>query len=650
MIVQTLLLLNFLSQFAVGASSSDSGNDNAKKSVTEMLEEGQGRQASSIQELNPVFINLHEGRKTLTPPSEIGMSDMSQLLQDAYSKKNTYKLARLQLGIYNRTKDLVAIQTAYRFRANVYDFPAVPEAQEIAKNLCIVKGIPFHFDKNVSKDPETQYIWLPVGDEDDGQLLLERFDPRTVAAFVGQNLSIFRTMFFPHLLAQYILPVFRKENGMTAKMVEPYKPLMKSMCFLQYFHYLFRAFHLHKGAPNHSSHYLNSLQFFTSIGLDKAKFNLCRNHQEKWNQKEYRSEAEMWGILRVAQHWGLNWKNIAETTKQWCELSKRIMNGEIPDGLNPEAPITPHDVFQVAFCKDPTIKRPAYTIENGLVVLKEIGEKRSRNYKTEEERKQTKTTKRRKINHDEVQPTQTKPNQQVFAGSFNEYLAIRSAQGAPQAGFLSHYAFLTPPAMNQLPPPIVRSTGSQHNEPEEYLMDKGRDHHKVLANALAQKKVSRLPPMALNHAAFLAPPQRIFAVPLPATNVPLQPLKKAPQVTLQISKSLVFQSAGQPEHMIVGCKFLGTPEQAEVFYLSCLKAGNAIAGLHGVNFYAEHPSGVSIPISREDLEIPKSTASNEEQQQVPPQENQQQQSMIIEPDRAPHIQLPPESPTPAIRN
>lgn len=412
--------------------------------------------------------------RTLTPAI---MPFLPELLKAASNKKDKHVLARLQLYSYSQMDDLELIQYTYHYTANISDFPAVPEAQEIAKNLCLVKGIPFHFDNVIPEVPGTQYIWLPEGD-DDRELLLERFDPRTVAAVIGQNSCLFRAMFFPHLIAQYILPAFHRENGMTVKTLVPLKLLMKSSAFLQYFQYLFRALYLHATSPNHTSSYERIMMFLNDIGFDEKLFTLCRDYREKWNEEECWSDNKMRGTLRAAQHWGLNWKHIAEKAQKRCKLSQRIMNGEFPEGLDPSTPITPRDVFKVAFCLDPTIDRPAFSIVKELVVLEEPAKKRKRD--SHPEKVLEKVSKRRMDDCGENPPFII-PRPQIH---FNHFMSFSPTEQS----FLKN---LNPPLEAPRPPQVPQAPVSH------WFTD--------IALAAQQATPSPLPQLHLIHATFLAP-------------------------------------------------------------------------------------------------------------------------------------------------
>lgn len=355
-----------------------------------------------LQWATPIFVVgfVRSRRLTLTKES---MYYMDELLEEGRKQRaDRSKLGRLHLEIYKMARDLEVIQHAYYYCADLDSLPAVPEAEEIVQGLRLVMGTGYHpGDVEIVRRKEIQYVWLP--DYDDGMPLLERFDTRTVAAMIGNHHSTFRAMFFPHLIAQYILPTFLQEEGMTVEALKPFKALMRASAFYEYFHYLFRAL-IYLGpdfkvaSRKKSCDYYKIAKFLESIGFDNRYFTTCRPGIAFWLEDKYLVEEEMWSVLRVAQHWGLDWKNLAKKTQHWCRLSQRIVKGEIPKGLHPLDLITPHDVFKVAFWHENTVSRPTYEIIDDLVVLTVAEEKRKR--ALENRKEQEKNRKRQKQNEE----------------------------------------------------------------------------------------------------------------------------------------------------------------------------------------------------------------------------------------------------------
>lgn len=319
-----------------------------------------------------------------------GLHYMMELLQQArLNQKDKHQLTRLRLRIYHRTHYLDVVKRAFDFTNDPSNIPAVPEAEDIVQGLRLVKGRTYY---SKTKDSVDQYIWLP--DYDDGLPLLDRFDSRTITAMMASR-STFRSMFFPHLLAQYIIPAFYSENGTSTEELDWIKVSIETKGFLDYIHYLFRALyyfvHNLKTTPRQqNSEYAKIMHFLGRLGFNTRAFNVCRSNWDKWGDQEYQVEEEMWSIIRVAQHWGLDWMRIVWKTKHWCQLSWRIMNGEIPEGLHPQDPITPHDVFKVAFWYETEVKRPTYKIIDEFVVLDKRKRTRERAEETQHNKRQKK--------------------------------------------------------------------------------------------------------------------------------------------------------------------------------------------------------------------------------------------------------------------
>jgi hypothetical protein len=137
------------------------------------------------------------------------------------------------------------------------------------------------------------------------------------------------------------------------------------------------------------------------------------------------------------------------------------MNGEIPEGLHPLDPITPHDVFKVAFWHETEVSRPSYDIVDGLVVLGAEGEKRKRTYKRAKERQEMKKRQRLEENKnkddDNTSEEENTGAVPAWPMQFN-HMPVNPMQGAPALPQLrlDHGAFLAPPerAMQHQVPPV----------------------------------------------------------------------------------------------------------------------------------------------------------------------------------------------------
>lgn len=518
--------------------------------------------------------------------TQSAMGYMKKFLEQARkNKKDTNELVQLRLEIYNRTKDLAVVQKAYHYCANPASFPEVPEAGEIVRDIRVVKGTAFHpGSRDIERRKETQYIWLP--EHDDGLPLLLRFDPRTVSAMLGQHLCRFRTMFFPHLLAQYILPTFHKEKRMTMDALQPFLALMKANGFFEYFHYLYRALYYLDGDLKRASHHKDSslykvTQFLISIGFDTGAFTVCRPANARWGEEKYQVEEEMWSILRVAQHWNLDWKGIADKTQCWCKLSKRIMEGEVPEGLHPWDPITPHDVFKVAFWHETEVNKPAYEIIDGYVVLDAVEERRKRIRERTLERQQTK--RQRKL--EERQNTQD-----VAEDSENE----------SQPSWIETQMLPS----HQLPFNPMPTFNSPFMGP-------------------VQHQAPILPQLQLDHTAFLVPPQRAPPAPQPAQPLPMEQFTAPMHPTLYLLP--VHEMTERPGNASIDFSFTGPVEQAKVFQEMFKRIGRRLTE-HGLLFKDFSQNEEEAPMNMEAATL-QEIAGIEQELQVFTQEYQR--SMIL---------------------
>lgn len=448
------------------------------------------------------FIN-EEGRHWV----EENFVYLKPVLHENKMKGSKRSLAKLRMSIYNRTRDLGLVLNTFFFTKDPSALPEVPEAKEIVKGLRLVKATDFDHTRTFWRQKEYQYIWLP--DDDDGLPLLQRFDPRTVAALCGSSRGGFRSTFLPHLLAQYIIPGFRGEDDVTIESLAPFKALMRARVYFEYFNYLFRALFIlesnfSKAATDASTDLFKVSNYLKKIGFKYEHFIACHPGSKNWSETQWNKEEEMWSVFRAAQHWGLDWKRIAKKTRHWCKLSKRITKGDIPRGLHPWEIIDPEDVFKVAFWyEDSEPKRPKYKVKNRSVSLID---------KLESAQSRRKRKDRQFFAALEAEQKRAKLMSPDDTGiprdsgmETNERIQQFSVNRSPYMIWQSLNPFNVPALTdNPQPQPTLLYAGPHHHffdyqgNPIPWFM--------IPAPAPQQAAPAPLPVLHLNHAAFLAAP------------------------------------------------------------------------------------------------------------------------------------------------
>lgn len=299
-------------------------------------------------------------------------------LKTLRAAKDRKALTALRLEAYERCDSLYLIADAYKYTLDPQRFPLIPvEAMNMLnRNLIMVMGTNFH--QNFARGKVPQYIWLPEIDDDIP--LMHLFEPRTLAAISNVRLILFRGMFLPHIIAQYIIPAYHEHGDSTGMIAElqPVNVALGGPSYSEYFQYLYRALFLldpeevkRTGSKHKDSDMASIHSFLQRIGFRQTVLSACHPPGDVWDDEAWNREEEMWSVFRAAQHWGLDWKLIAKKTRKWCKLSRRILKGEIPEGLDPDADITPQDVFKVAFWSEANPHNVEIETETGIVFLKQ---------------------------------------------------------------------------------------------------------------------------------------------------------------------------------------------------------------------------------------------------------------------------------------
>jgi hypothetical protein len=110
------------------------------------------------------------------------------------------------------------------------------------------------------------------------------------------------------------------------------------------------------------------MKYLEDIGFEASRISDSHPPYSAWNRSEWNREEEMPSVFRAAKHWGLSIRRIAENTKEWCQLSRKILEGSIPDYLSPLEAVTPHDVFKVMYWYEVEPKKVSLNIKTGAII------------------------------------------------------------------------------------------------------------------------------------------------------------------------------------------------------------------------------------------------------------------------------------------
>lgn len=323
------------------------------------------------------------------------INNILKTARDAKGKEAKSDFEELIKRLAERSKDLEFLQNLFHFSRDCNKLPLydVEALKAVSENFYLVKGYcggdrrkigswasmpPVVLPAKYSGPSVEQYVWLPPASED--RPLFHIFTERFVASVMGGYKITFRGMFAHCILADYIIPAYNLDFGMSERKLRPLRAFMDSNSYMNYFYYLFKAVSyltpdFRSTGRDKTSHLRKINDFLKSIGFEIGRLHDCHPDSREWADPRYNIEADMWSVFRAAQHWNLPWKQIAVRTNLWCELSQQILKGEIPEGLDPLAPLTSLDVFKVSFPHETDPKKMSINPKNGAA-LETVGSKK----------------------------------------------------------------------------------------------------------------------------------------------------------------------------------------------------------------------------------------------------------------------------------